>query len=67
MPFYFFFAEVQGATGYTPVIKTTATDEIIPDWEDPNKEEHEDEMHEVRRRRLQRFEQEKSDAISENK
>lgn len=57
---------VKGATGYTPVVKTTDTDEIIPDWEDPNKEEHEDEMHEVRRRRLQRFEQDKNDNTTED-
>ncbi|KAL8623699.1 hypothetical protein ACOMHN_004764 [Nucella lapillus] len=31
----------------------------VRQWADPREEEHEDEMHEVRRRRLQRFSQEK--------
>lgn len=46
---------LEGATGFTP-----PKEEVIPDWEDPNKEEHEDEMHEIRRRRLQKFDQEQS-------
>lgn len=46
---------LEGATGFTP-----PKEEVIPDWEDPAKEEHEDEMHEIRRRRLQKFDQEQS-------
>lgn len=46
---------LEGATGFTP-----PKEEVIPDWEDPTKEEHEDEMHEIRRRRLQKFDQEQS-------
>ncbi|XP_048736312.1 E3 ubiquitin-protein ligase synoviolin-like [Ostrea edulis] len=46
---------LEGATGYTP-----PKEEEIPQWEDPSKEEHEDEMHEVRRRRLQKFAQEQN-------
>jgi hypothetical protein len=30
---------------------------MIPEWIDPTQEEHEDEQHEVRRRRLQKFSQ----------
>lgn len=30
----------------------------LPAWEDPREDEHEDELHEVRRRRLERFSQE---------
>lgn len=54
--FIFIFPEyssLEGATGYTP-----SKDETIPKWDDPAQEEHEDEMHEVRRRRLERFNQE---------
>ena len=36
--------------GYTP-----PKEEMIPEWEDPSKEEHRDEADEVRRRRLERF------------
>lgn len=39
-----------GATGFTP-----ETEKIIPQWNDPRKEEHKDEMDEVRRRRLEKF------------
>lgn len=45
-------SELQGATGYTP-----PSEELIPEWIDPTTEEHEDEQHEVRRRRLQKFSQ----------
>ncbi|XP_013400615.1 E3 ubiquitin-protein ligase synoviolin A [Lingula anatina] len=40
-----------GATGFSPVKK----EELIPKWEDPSLEEESDEMHEIRRRRLQKF------------
>merc|ERR1711963_348054 len=33
------------------------TEEVIPKWEDPREEGHSDEMHEVRKRRLERFSQ----------
>ena len=46
------FSDLQGATGYTP-----QKEEMIPEWIDPTQEEHEDEQHEVRRRRLQKFSQ----------
>ncbi|XP_045183100.2 E3 ubiquitin-protein ligase synoviolin B-like [Mercenaria mercenaria] len=42
--------EGAGAMGFTPEIE-----EEIPKWEDPRKEEHTDEMDEVRRRRLEKF------------
>ncbi|CAC5394293.1 SYVN1 [Mytilus coruscus] len=45
-------SDLEGATGYTP-----PTEEMIPSWEDPSQEEHEDEQHEVRRRRLEKFSQ----------
>ena len=41
---------LEGAMGYTP-----PKEEMIPEWEDPSKEEHRDEADEVRRRRLERF------------
>ena len=41
---------IEGAAGYTP-----PKEEMIPEWEDPSKEEHRDEADEVRRRRLERF------------
>lgn len=47
------FTGLEGATGFSP-----AKEEIIPSWEDPHEEEHNDEMHEVRKRRLQKFTQE---------
>ncbi|KAK3093274.1 hypothetical protein FSP39_013536 [Pinctada imbricata] len=52
---------LEGATGYTP-----PKEEIIPEWDDPEKEEHEDSMHEIRRRRIQKFEQQKSTEFHEN-
>ena len=44
------YADLEGATGFTPPME-------VPAWVDPQEEEHEDELHEVRRRRLQRFSQ----------
>ena len=41
---------LEGAAGYTP-----PKEEMIPEWEDPTKEEHKDEADEIRRRRLERF------------
>lgn len=41
---------LEGATGYSP-----PKEELIPEWDDPTKEEHGDEMDEVRRRRLEKF------------
>jgi hypothetical protein len=55
------FDGLEGATGYTP-----PKEEEIPQWEDPSKEEHEDEMHEVRRRRLQKFAQESNNQKSDS-
>lgn len=46
---------LEGATGFTP-----PKDEVMPEWNDPAREEHEDEMHEIRRRRLQKFAQEQN-------
>jgi hypothetical protein len=43
------YSGLEGATGYTP------PPQDVPAWEDPREEEHEDELHEVRRRRLQHF------------
>lgn len=42
--------DIEGATGFTP-----PTNEYIPEWSGLNKEEHKDEMDEVRRRRLEKF------------
>ncbi|KAK6182295.1 hypothetical protein SNE40_010009 [Patella caerulea] len=39
-----------GATGFT-----VTKEEIIPEWHDPRKEEEEEDLHEVRKRRLQKF------------
>ena len=36
------------------------TEEVIPKWEDPREEGHSDEMHEVRKRRLEHFSQQLS-------
>jgi len=36
------------------------SDEVIPKWEDPREEAHSDEMHEVRKRRLEHFSQQLS-------
>ncbi|XP_062579545.1 E3 ubiquitin-protein ligase synoviolin-like [Saccostrea cucullata] len=46
------YEDLDGATGYTP-----PKEEEMPEWEDLAKEEFTDEMHEIRRRRLQKFEQ----------
>lgn len=43
-------SSLEGAAGYSP-----PKEELIPEWEDPAKEEHGDEMDEVRRRRLEKF------------
>ncbi|KAI8784320.1 E3 ubiquitin-protein ligase synoviolin B [Biomphalaria glabrata] len=43
---------VSGASGFT-----APREEIIPAWENPREEGHEDDMHEVRKRRLQHFTQ----------
>ncbi|KAK7104456.1 E3 ubiquitin-protein ligase synoviolin A-like isoform X1 [Littorina saxatilis] len=53
------FSGLEGATGYTPP-------QEVPAWEDPREEEHEDELHEVRRRRLQRFSQDGHPANADN-
>ncbi|XP_064600380.1 E3 ubiquitin-protein ligase synoviolin A-like [Liolophura sinensis] len=45
-------SEVKGASGYTP-----PKEEMIPAWVDPHEENHVDDLHEVRRRRLQKFSQ----------
>lgn len=45
-------SEVEGASGYTP-----PKEEMIPAWVDPHEESHMDDLHEVRRRRLQKFSQ----------
>lgn len=54
--------ETKGATGFLQPEKE------IPKWSDPREEEHTDEMHEVRKRRLQHFSQQldldKSDSES---
>ncbi|XP_035825186.1 E3 ubiquitin-protein ligase synoviolin B isoform X2 [Aplysia californica] len=47
--------QVEGAVGGAP-----AKEEDIPKWENPREEGHEDEMHEVRKRRLQHFSQQNS-------
>ena len=36
------------------------SDEVIPKWEDPREEANSDEMHEVRKRRLEHFSQQLS-------
>ncbi|KAL5008820.1 hypothetical protein ScPMuIL_014401 [Solemya velum] len=43
-------SELDGAVGYTP-----PKEEFIPEWDDPRNEEHQDELHKIRHRRLQRF------------
>ncbi|XP_061165270.1 E3 ubiquitin-protein ligase synoviolin-like [Saccostrea echinata] len=50
------YEDLEGATGYSP-----PKEEEMPEWEDPAKEEFADEMHEIRRRRLQKFAQEQKD------
>lgn len=55
-------SSLEGATGYSP-----PKEELIPEWEDPAKEEHGDEMDEVRRRRLEKFLTENSLTNSETK
>ncbi|OWF45465.1 E3 ubiquitin-protein ligase synoviolin B-like [Mizuhopecten yessoensis] len=52
------FSGLEGATGFSP-----AKEETIPAWEDPHEEEHNDEMHEVRKRRLQKFTQENPSGV----
>ncbi|XP_033730673.1 E3 ubiquitin-protein ligase synoviolin B-like [Pecten maximus] len=52
------FTGLEGATGFSP-----AKEETIPSWEDPHEEEHNDEMHEVRKRRLQKFTQENPSSV----
>ncbi len=41
---------LEGAVGYTP-----PPDEIMPEWKGNEPEEESDELHEIRRRRLQKF------------
>ena len=56
---YICFSDIAGldeATGFT-----APTVETIPAWENPRLEEHADEMDEVRRRRLERFQSDSSD------
>lgn len=43
-------SQLVGATG-----SSEPQEEIIPEWQDPRKEEHCDEMDEIRRRRLEKF------------
>ena len=44
-------SDLEGAVGYTP-----QKEETIPEWHNPREEEPEnDELHELRRRRLERF------------
>lgn len=52
MPFVFLldFSNLEGATGYSP-----PKDEMIPEWTDPSEDTRLDELHEVRKRRLQKF------------
>ncbi|GFR62737.1 E3 ubiquitin-protein ligase synoviolin [Elysia marginata] len=52
--------ETKGATGSSP------KEAEIPKWSDPREEEHTDEMHEVRKRRLQHFSQHHLDSNSSN-
>lgn len=47
------FSGLEGATGFSGPKEMD-----LPAWEDPREDEHEDELHEVRRRRLERFSQE---------
>ncbi|XP_041351997.1 E3 ubiquitin-protein ligase synoviolin B-like isoform X2 [Gigantopelta aegis] len=47
---------IEGAVGFT-----APTEDSIPEWEDPREEQHEDELHEVRKRRLQKFTSESID------
>ncbi|XP_067681228.1 E3 ubiquitin-protein ligase synoviolin-like isoform X1 [Haliotis asinina] len=49
------YSDLEGAIGYTP-----PTVEDIPQWVDPTQEEHGDELHEVRKRRLKKFSQNES-------
>ena len=44
------YSGLEGAVGFTP-----PTEDSIPEWDDPREEQHEDELHEVRKRRLQKF------------
>nr|KAG5704224.1 hypothetical protein BaRGS_012512 [Batillaria attramentaria] len=55
------FSGLEGATGFT-----APREMEVPEWEDPREEEHEDEMHEVRRRRLQRFSQDHPSGNTDN-
>lgn len=48
-----------GATGVTE-----SSEELIPHWENPREEGHEDEMHEVRKRRLEHFSQQLNTSYS---
>ena len=54
------YSGLEGATGFSP------PPEDIPPWDDPTQEEFKDELHEVRRRRLQRFSQEQSSKDKDN-
>ncbi|XP_071079324.1 E3 ubiquitin-protein ligase synoviolin A-like [Haliotis cracherodii] len=53
------YSDLEGAIGYTP-----PTEEDIPQWVDPAQEEHGDELHEVRKRRLKKFSQ--NDDVNDN-
>ena len=55
-------SSLEGATGYSPV-----KEELIPEWNDPSKEEHTDEMDQVRRRRLEKFLSDNSQTSTETK
>ncbi|KAL8561119.1 E3 ubiquitin-protein ligase synoviolin A [Nucella lapillus] len=53
------YSGLEGATGFTP-------SKEVRQWADPREEEPEDEVHEVRRRRLQRFSQDKPNNNNSN-
>ena len=61
-PFFSDLSSLEGATGYSPV-----KEELIPEWNDPSKEEHTDEMDQVRRRRLEKFLSDNSQTSTETK
>lgn len=55
-------SSLEGAAGFS-----SPKEELIPEWNDPSKEEHGDEMDEVRRRRLEKFLSEDSQTDSNTK